>query len=337
MKTYIFLTGANSFLGKAVQQELKQLQNENFVIKCLPSSKELDLTDFDKSFNWFENKINNQWDYCRPYLSDGSWMKNPNYNLIILHMAALCGGIKANSERPADFFRDNMQMGLNIFEIARQFKIDYLYTIGTTCSYPLFCPTPFKEDKLWDGEMEPTNASYALAKKALLQMHVAYNQQYGLKGAHLIPANMYGPYDHFNTNTSHVIPSLIVKFIDAVENDKDTVECWGSGKATREFLLNSECAKAIVKAIEMRLDTTRPINIGSGDEISIRDLSRLIADIVGFQGKIVFNGEVSDGQPKRTLSTTRAKYVLDWENQVKLENGLKQTIEWYKENNKSGW
>ena len=251
---------------------------------------------------------------------------------VVVHMAAVCGGILANKNRPADFLRDNTQMGLNIYEAARMFKCKTIYTLGSVCCYPLLCPVPFKEDDIFNGEPERTNFPYGQAKRTLLMLGQTYREQYGIGGAHLIPVNLHGPFDHFDLINSHVIPALINKFINAKENNLPSVPVWGSGdKITREFLFAGDCAEAIVKAVTMELDTPLPINIGTGKDISIKDLAYLIRQLTEYTGEIVFTGEVSDGQPKRRLDVSRAKEIIGFEAKTSLEEGLKKTIKWYME------
>lgn len=269
---------------------------------------------------------------------------------VVVHMAAVCGGILANKKRPADFIAKNTRMNVNIYEGAwkhaasrRGMNKDlFVYTIGSVCAYPVDCPTPFKEDDLFNGFPECTNAPYGLAKRNLFAMGNAFREQWGIKGAHLIPGNMFGEMDHFDLTNSHVIPALIYKFskprlTQRSFHNKDgsmtnAIPVWGTGKATREFLYAGDCAKAIFKAVTQKLDTPLPINIGTGCDISIKELAYLIAKLTGYDGDIMFTGEVSDGQPKRRLDVTRAKEMLGFEASVGLEEGLKRTIKWYEEN-----
>lgn len=246
---------------------------------------------------------------------------------VLVHMAAVCGGILANKKSPADFLRDNTQMSLNVYEAARRFGCNRVYTLGSVCSYPKFCPVPFKEDDLFNGYPEETNAPYGQAKRTLLMLGQTYREQYDVGGAHLIPVNMYGEYDHFDLVNSHVIPALINKFTSG----SDVVKCWGTGEATREFLYAGDAAEAIVKAVMMDLDTPQPINIGTGKDISIKDLAYLIARLTNFEGDIEFTNDVSDGQPERRLDVSRAKKLLEFEAETDLEAGLKKTIKWYLE------
>ena len=259
---------------------------------------------------------------------------------IVVHMAAVCGGILANKNSPADFLTKNTQMSVNMYEAARKYKDRYgkgvgqlrIYTLGSVCSYPKYCPVPFKEDDLWNGAPEETNMPYGIAKRHLLMLGKTYREQYNIGGAHLIPVNMYGPWDHFDLTNSHVIPALINKFINAKENNLPSVPVWGTGEATREFLYAGDCAKAIVEAVTKNLDTPLPINIGTGKDISIKDLAFLLRQMIDYKGEVVFTGEVSDGQPERRLDVSRAKELLGFEAQTSLEDGLKKTIAWYNEN-----
>lgn len=314
----IVISGGSGFLGKHLQAAFKPYQETNKIIFL--SSQDCNLLAIHQVRNMLR-------------------MHEPD---IIVHAAAVCGGIKANSMRPADFIVDNLKMGTNLFEaidyVNREriythnqilFKINRIYTLGSVCMYPKYCPIPFKEDDIWNGYPEETNAPYGLAKKMLLAMGQAYRQQHGLGGAHLIPVNLYGEHDHFDLENSHVIPALINKFTKAVKNGDYKVTCWGSGSATREFLYAGDAAKAIVQAVFSDLNTSLPVNLGTGIDLSIKDLAYLIGKLTGFHGKIEFTGEVSDGQPKRCLDVSRAKELLGWEAKTKLEDGLVKTISWY--------
>ena len=251
---------------------------------------------------------------------------------VIVHMAAVCGGILANKNSPADFLRDNTQMSLNIYEAARKFNCKRVYTLGSVCAYPKFCSIPFKEDDLFNGYPEESNAPYGQSKRTLLMLGQTYREQYGIGGAHLIPVNMYGEKDHFDLVNSHVIPALINKFTSGKDMAVDSVPVWGTGKATREFLYAGDCAEAIVKAVMDDLDTSLPINIGTGVDISIKDLAYLIRQLTKYEGDVIFTGEVSDGQPERRLDVSRAKELLDFTAKTDLREGLKKTIKWYLEN-----
>jgi len=305
----ILITGGTGFLGKHVVKQFTEFSFGQFDL-IYPSSRGLNLLDREHTIRIIK-------------------AQNPD---VILHMAAICGGILANKNSPADFLHKNIEMASNIFEAAHQAGCKKIYTLGSVCAYPKFCPVPFKEDDLWNGYPEETNAPYGIAKRTLLVLGQSYRQQYNMGGAHLIPVNLYGEHDHFDLINSHVIPALIRKFDTAIENKSTTVECWGTGEATREFLYAGDAARAILKAVVMGLDTELPINLGTGTDISIRDLAYLIKDLTGFTGEIVFNGSVSNGQPKRMLDVTRSKTMLDWTAETELRTGLIRTIDWYRQN-----
>lgn len=310
----ILVTGGTGFLGKHL---LSKLQGHEV---WAPSSKELRLGSTDALWQIAE------------YDPD-----------IILHMAALCGGILANKNSPADFLHTNVDMTSQIFHCAKiiQTKRKWdkqngplVYTLGSVCAYPKFCPVPFKEDDLWNGYPEETNAPYGMSKRLQLLMGQTYREQYGIGGAHLIPVNMYGEHDHFGLTNSHVVPALIRKFENAIENGLPYVECWGTGEATREFLYAGDAAEAIAKVVTTGFDSPLPINLGTGKDISIKELAYLIKDLTGYQGKIVFSGAVSDGQPKRMLDVSRAREMLGWTANTDFKVGLLKTINWYRENKK---
>jgi GDP-L-fucose synthase len=248
---------------------------------------------------------------------------------VLIHAAALVGGIGANSASPGSFFYANISMGLNLMEAARVAGLEKFVQIGTVCSYPKLCPVPFREESLWDGYPEETNAPYGIAKKALLVQGQAYREQYGLNSIYLILVNLYGPEDNFDPSSSHVIPALIRKFVDAKERGLKQVEVWGTGKATREFLYVTDAAEAIVAATEM-YDGAKPVNIGAGREISIRDLAQLIKDEVQFDGEIVWDKSKPDGQPRRMLDVSRAEQLFGFKAKTDFAEGLRKTIEWYR-------
>ncbi|MBL8132403.1 MAG: GDP-L-fucose synthase [Anaerolineae bacterium] len=247
---------------------------------------------------------------------------------VIIHMAAVVGGIGANREHPAEFFYDNLMMGAQLLHEAWRAGVDKFVTIGTVCAYPKFTPVPFHEDDLWIGYPEETNAPYGLAKKMLLVQGQAYRQQYGFKSIYLLPTNLYGPGDNFDPASSHVIPALIRKFVEARDQGAAAVTAWGTGSATREFLYVDDCAEAITLAAE-RFEEPDPVNIGSGFEISIRDLTHLIAEMTGFTGEIVWDSSKPDGQPRRALDTTRAAERFGFRARTDFRDGLRQTIDWY--------
>jgi GDP-L-fucose synthase len=248
---------------------------------------------------------------------------------VVIHLASVVGGIGANSKNPGSFFYENLMMGAQMIEGARLNKIEKFVQIGTVCSYPKFTPVPFKEEDLWDGYPEETNAPYGIAKKALLVQAQAYRDQYGLNSIYLMPENLYGPGDNFNPDSSHVIPALIKKFLEAHESGETTVPVWGSGNATREFLYVTDAAEGIVIASE-KYDGREPVNLGSGKEISIRDLAHLIAAEIGFQGEIFWDTTKPDGQPRRALDTSRAAELFGFRARTDFGEGLKRTIEWYR-------
>lgn len=304
----ILVTGGTGFLGKNLLEVFKadpQGHQAIFVGSSYDLTKELD------TFALFQNT-------------------KPD---VVLHAGALAAGIKGNSERPADFLRVNLQMGINIFEMAREFEVKKVYTLGSVCAFPVDCPTPFKEDNLWNGKPEITNFPYGLSKRVLMTLGETYRQQYGIGGAHLIPVNLYGPHDWFEEGSkSHVVPALIYKFVKAKEKNLPEVKCWGSGKNTRELFYSEDAAEVIWKAVFTNLDTSLPINLGTGVSITIADLAALIGNLVQYTGNIVFTGEVSDGQPKRQLDVSRVFDLLEWKAKTTLEDGLKKTINWYKNN-----
>jgi GDP-L-fucose synthase len=297
----ILITGANGFLGHHL---VKQLKDKHQLLT--PTSAELNVSDIDD---------------LHDYISSNG----PN---IIIHLAAVCGGIGANQESPADFFLHNSLMSLNILSASSYYNIEKLITLGSVCSYPKFTPVPFKEEDLWNGYPEETNAPYGIAKKNLLVGCQAYHDQYARNFIHLIPVNMYGEHDNFNPNSSHVIPALLKKFIEAKETGEASVEVWGDGSASREFLYAGDCAKAIELAMD-NYNSPKPINIGTGQEISIKNLVYLIKDIVGFKGEIVFDPTKPNGQPRRCLDTSKAEKEFNFKASTSLEDGLLKTYNWY--------
>lgn len=251
---------------------------------------------------------------------------------VVFHLAAEVGGIGANRANPGRYFYANMAMALHLIEQARLDTMSErggkFIQVGTICAYPKFTPVPFQEDELWNGYPEETNAPYGVAKKAAWQMLDAYRLQYGFKGCFVLPVNLYGPHDNFDLNSSHVIPALIRKCVEAKERGDKEIVCWGTGSASREFLYVDDAAEGIVKASEMMDDPT-PINLGASFEITIKDLVELIVKLTGFKGAIAWDATKPDGQPRRCLDTSRAKKLLDWQAKVGLEEGLKKTIAWY--------
>jgi len=303
----IVITGGTGFLGKAVR---KALLDSNDTIIPLRGRGEWDLTKQKHVEYLFAH----------------------NTPDVIVHLAARVGGIGANKENPRLFMYENLAMGMNLIETARKYgALKKFVMVGTVCAYPKFTPVPFKEEDIWNGYPEETNAPYGIAKKALMEMLAAYNAQYGLNCTNLIPVNMYGPHDNFHPSISHVIPAIILKIDKAIQNKESSVELWGTGNASREFLYVDDCAEAIKLAIDT--DTTPdPINIGTGVEFTISALAEKIASIMGYEGDVLFNANGMDGQPRRCLDTSKAKDALGFEAQTGLISGLKQTIEWYNNN-----
>jgi GDP-L-fucose synthase len=254
---------------------------------------------------------------------------------IIIHLAAVVGGIGANMQHPADFLYDNLMMGAQLVHEAYQAGIRKFVTIGTVCAYPKFTPVPFREEDIWNGYPEETNAPYGLAKKLLLVQGQAYRQQYGMNCIYLLPTNLYGPRDNFDENTSHVIPALIKRYHEAAERGDEAVTAWGDGSPTREFLYAADAAEGILLATE-RYDGAEPVNLGSGFEISIRDLGELVASEVGYQGRIDWDTSKPNGQPRRALEISKARRLFDFEASTPFAQGLRDTVEWYLASIKAG-
>jgi len=250
---------------------------------------------------------------------------------IVIHLAANVGGIGANRTRPAEFFYDNIMMGTQLIHESWKAGVAKFVAIGTVCAYPKFTPIPFQEDDLWNGYPEETNAPYGLAKKMMLVQSQTYRQQYGFNSIFLIPVNLYGPRDNFNLETSHVIPALIRKCLEAQERGEREVVVWGDGTPTREFLFAGDAAEGILLAAE-RYDASEPVNLGSGHEISIKVLAELIVRLTGFEGQLVWDTTKPNGQPRRALDISKAEELFSFRAQMPFEEGLRQTIEWYREN-----
>lgn len=251
---------------------------------------------------------------------------------VIVHAAGSVGGIGANQENPGKFMYDNLIMGTNLIHQAMKCRVTKFVLLGTVCAYPKHTPVPFKEENLWNGYPEETNAPYGIAKKTLMRLVEAYHEQYDFNGVNLVPVNMYGPHDHFNLTSSHVIPALILKVKTAIDNNESSITLWGTGQASREFLYAPDCAEAIKLAIEKDV-SPEPINIGTGKEIKISQLIDTIADIMGFDGDIIYDTNKPDGQPRRCLDTSRAKDRLGFEAKTNLRDGLVKTIEWFRTKN----
>ena len=301
----ILITGGTGFLGSFVVEKLKKKEYRNVFI---PRSKDYNLINMEAVKRLYKDS-------------------NPD---IVIHLAAKVGGIGANRENPGRFFYDNLMMGVQMMEQGRRFGIEKFVALGTICCYPKFTHVPFKEKDLWNGYPEETNAPYGLAKKMLLVQSQAYRKQYGFNSIFLMPVNLYGPGDNFDPKSSHVIPALIKKCFDAKKEGKDNIVIWGTGKATREFLYVKDCAEAIILAAE-KYDKSNPVNIGAGFEISIKNLIALIAKLTEFKGKIIWDTSKPDGQPRRKLDVSRAKKEFGFVAKTDFQEGLRKTIEWYKE------
>lgn len=252
---------------------------------------------------------------------------------LVIHLAAVVGGIGANRANPGRYFYDNLMMGVQLMEEARLRGVRKFVATGTICAYPKFTPVPFKEDDLWNGYPEETNAPYGLAKKMMLVQSQAYREQYGFNSIFLLPVNLYGPRDNFDLQSSHVIPALIRKCVEAIQTGSEQITCWGTGRVTREFLHAQDCAEGIMLATE-KYDKSDPVNLGSGFEISIKDLAEKIAALTGFKGRLVWDSSQPDGQPRRCLDVTRAEREFGFRARIGFDQGLKQTIDWFKENSR---
>jgi GDP-L-fucose synthase len=297
------VTGGTGFLGRTICQKLKQLGASEMIA---PRSRDFDLTRPDDVEKLFADAA-------------------PD---IVIHAAARVGGIGFNQKRPAELYLANLLMGTFVIDEARKREIDKTVILGTICAYPKYTPVPFSEDDLWEGYPEETNAPYGIAKKALLVHAHANRLQYGQNCIYLLPVNLYGPGDKFHPSVSHVIPAMIKKFVEAKESGERTVEVWGSGRATREFLFVEDAADGILAATR-HFDSPDPVNLGSGREISIRDLAELIKGLVGYDGELIWDPDKPDGQPRRRLDTRRAEVEFGWRAQMLLEDGLRATIDWY--------
>jgi len=300
----VMVTGGAGFLGSAVVRRLHEAGATEIFVPRLEDYDLRKLPDIDRA------------------LADG----RPD---LVIHLAAVVGGIGANRENPGRFFYDNAIMGIQLIEQARLAGVGKFLSVGTVCAYPKFTPVPFREDDIWNGYPEETNAPYGLAKKMLLVQSQAYRDQYGFNAIYLIPVNLYGPGDNFDSASSHVIPALIKKCVDARERGDTFIEAWGTGSASREFLYVEDAARGIVLAAE-RYDGRDPVNLGVGSEITIRDLTELIVRVTGFAGEIRWDPSKPDGQPRRALDTSRARGAFDFVAGTSFEEGLRLTIEWYK-------
>ncbi len=302
----IVVTGGAGFLGKYVIEGLKRRGCKNILV---PLIEEYDLIK--------SSEIKRMYDNMKPD--------------IVIHLAAVVGGIGANREHPGKFFYENLMMGVQLIDEGRVRNLEKFVAIGTICAYPKFTPVPFKEEDLWIGYPEETNAPYGLAKKMLLVQSQAYRQEYGFNSIFLLPVNLYGPGDNFKPESSHVIPALIKKCVDAIKAGDKYIECWGTGAASREFIYASDAAEGILLATEF-YNGSEPVNIGAGFEITIKKLVEKIVKLTGFTGEIRWDASKPDGQPRRCLDTSKAKKLFGFEAKTDFDTGLKQTIDWYKKN-----
>jgi len=299
----VVVTGGAGFLGSYITEGLRKRRCKNILV---PKIEDYDLVSI--------NDIVRMYDDMKPD--------------IVIHLAAVVGGIGANREHPGEFFYKNLMMGVQLIEEGRKRDIEKFVAIGTVCAYPKFTPVPFKEDDLWNGYPEETNAPYGLAKKMLLVQSQAYRAEYGFNSIFLLPVNLYGPSDNFDPVSSHVIPALIKKCVDAVEAGDDYIECWGTGGVSREFIYAADAAEGILLAAE-HFNGPEPVNVGTGFEITIKELVEKIAALTGFKGEIRWDSSRPDGQPRRRLDTSRARKLFGFEAKTPFDEGLKATVDWY--------
>jgi GDP-L-fucose synthase len=299
----VTVTGGSGFLGSYVVKKLEERGCRNIFV---PRSKDYDLVHYRACEKVYEDS--------RPD--------------IVIHLAAEVGGIGANRENPGKFFYENLMMGVQMMDLGRRAEIEKFVALGTICAYPKFTPVPFKEENLWNGYPEETNAPYGLAKKMLLVQAQAYRQQYDFNAIYLLPVNLYGPGDNFDPKSSHVIPALIKKCVDAIANKSKEITVWGTGEPTREFLYAEDAAEGILLASE-RYNRPDPVNLGAGFEISIKDLVSLVVKLTDFKGSVLWDHSMPDGQPKRMLDTSRAEKEFGFKASVGLEEGLRRTVDWY--------
>ena len=305
----IVVTGGAGFLGSYVTRKLRERGVENIFI---PRSSDYDLVQIEQVRRLYDDT-------------------NPD---MVIHMAAVVGGIGANRANPGRYFYDNLMMGVQLLDEAWRRNIPKFVGLGTICAYPKFTPVPFREEDIWNGYPEETNAPYGLAKKMMLVQSQSYREQYGYNSIFLLPVNLYGPRDNFDLQSSHVIPALIRKCLEAIEQKAERIVCWGSGRVTREFLHGEDCAEGILLASE-HYNSSEPVNLGSGLEISIRDLAEKIAALTGFTGELVWDTSQPDGQPRRCLDVTRAAKEFGFRSRIGFDEGLRETIDWYRATRKA--
>ena len=310
----VIVTGGAGFLGSFIIEKLKEKGAAEIFIPLIEHYDLVEKPDIQRMY-------------------EDAALGKPSLETVVIHLAALAGGIGANRARPADFFYINLMMGVQLMHEAWKRGVSKFVAIGTVCAYPKFTPLPFREESLWDGYPEETNAPYGLAKKMLLVQAQAYREQYGFNAVYLLPVNLYGPRDNFNLESSHVIPALIRKCLEAKERNDEQVVLWGDGSPTREFLYAGDAAEGIMLAAE-RYNGSEPVNLGSGIEISIKNLAELVARGTGFGGQILWDTSKPNGQPRRALDTSRAEKYFGFKANVSFEEGLRQTIAWYRENRK---
>jgi GDP-L-fucose synthase len=301
----ILVTGGAGFLGSFVVEKLRARGYSDIIV---PRRKEYDLT----------------------HEAEADRLYKDHKPAVVLHLAAEVGGIGANRDNPGRFFFANLSMGMHLIEAARKFGLKKFLQVGTICAYPKFTPVPFKESDLWNGYPEETNAPYGVAKKALLVMGQGYRQQYGLNAVHVLPVNLYGPRDNFDLHSSHVIPALIRKCVEARKRGDSTITAWGTGSASREFLYVEDCAEGIILSME-KYDSPEPMNLGANQEITIKNLTNLVTKLTRFEGKIVWDSSKPDGQPRRCLDVSRAIEAIGFKAHTSLEDGLRKTIAWYEQ------
>ncbi len=309
----VIVTGGAGFLGSFVVEKLKERGAAEIIVPTIEEYNLVQLEDIQRLYDEvFEKKL-----------------QSSSSQVMVIHLAALAGGIGANRARPADFFYINLMMGVQLMHEAWRRGVEKFVAIGTICAYPKYTPIPFREENLWNGYPEETNAPYGLAKKMLLVQAQAYREQYGFNAIYPLPVNLYGPRDNFDLETSHVIPAMIRKCVEAQEHGDREIVLWGDGSPTREFLYVEDAAEGILLAAE-RYNGAEPFNLGSGMEISIKDLAELIARLTGFEGQIVWDTSKPNGQPRRALDISRAERFFGFRAQMPFEEGLRRTVDWYK-------